>query len=86
MARKFLYLIAVLVVLVIVALAAMRIWSLELTRFAFVPRGGFEQKGPLPDGAYKAPGMWFSRPGIANDPARLHPEGMKTEVGRSRAR
>ncbi|WP_371431511.1 DUF3089 domain-containing protein [Novosphingobium sp.] len=85
MARKFLYLIAVLVVLVIVALAALRLWSLELTRFAFVPRSGFEQKGPLPDGAYKAPGMWFSRPGIANDPAQLRPQGMKAEGDRSRA-
>jgi hypothetical protein len=67
------------------ALAALRPWSLELTRFALVPRSGFEQKGLLPDGAYKAPGMWFSRPGIANDPAQLRPQGHEGRGDRSRA-
>ena len=48
MARKFLYFIALLIVMVIAALLALRIWSAELTRFAFVPRGPFETLPPLP--------------------------------------
>jgi hypothetical protein len=75
MARKFLYFIAVLIVMVIAALLALRIWSVELTRFAFVPRGAFEAQAPLRAGIYDDPAMWVSRPGTANDPAQYHPEG-----------
>ncbi len=79
LARKFLYLIVLLVVLVIAALLAMRVWSAELSRFAFVPRGGYETQQPLPAGAYADPGqwqaMWVSRPGAKNDPAQYLPEG-----------
>lgn len=75
MARKFLYFIALLIVMVIAALLALRIWSVELTRFAFVPRGAFEAQAPLRAGIYDDPAMWVSRPGTANDPAQYHPEG-----------
>jgi hypothetical protein len=76
MARKFLYIVALLIVMVIAALLALRIWSAELTRFAFVPRGLFETLQPLPANAYADPGMWVSRPGTANDPAQYKPEGL----------
>ncbi|MBX9884268.1 MAG: DUF3089 domain-containing protein [Novosphingobium sp.] len=75
MARKFLYFIALLIVMVIAALLALRIWSAELTRFAFVPRGPFETMAPLRTGAYDDPAMWVSRPGITDDPAQYRPEG-----------
>ena len=75
MARKFLYAIAVLIVMVIAALLALRIWSAELTRFAFVPRGAFEAQAPLRAGTYDDPAMWVSRPGTPDDPAQYHPEG-----------
>ncbi len=75
MVRKFLYIIAVLIVLVLAGLLALRIWSAELTRFAFVPRGGFEAQQPLRAGIYDDPAMWVSRPGTANDPAQYQPEG-----------
>lgn len=77
MARKFLYSVAILIVLVIAALLVLRVWSKELTQFAFVPRGGFEQLQPLPATAYDDPGMWISRPGTKDDPAQLMPEGAK---------
>lgn len=80
MARKFLYFIVVLIVLVIAALLALRIWSAELTRFAFVPRGQFETLQPLPANAYADPKMWVSRPGTANDPAQYRPEGVATSA------
>ena len=75
MARKFLYFMVLLVVMIIAALLALRIWSTELTRFAFVPRGPFETLQPLPAGAYADPKMWVSRPGMPNDPAQYLPEG-----------
>jgi len=37
MAKKFLYLIAIIIVLMIAALAALQIWSKELTQAALVP-------------------------------------------------
>ena len=82
MARKFLYLIAILTVLVIAALFALRIWSKELTEFAFVPREEFVEQAPLEVNAYENPSMWFSRPGMGSalgpgtgqpDPARWMP-------------
>lgn len=74
MARKFLYLIAILVVLIIGALAALRIWSSELTELAFVPRSQFEKQEPLQANAYEDPAMWFARPGLGGEnPARWTP-------------
>lgn len=75
MARKFLYFVALLIVMVLAALLALRIWSAELTRFAFVPRGAFEAQPALRAGIYDDPAMWVSRPGTANDPAQYMPEG-----------
>ena len=74
MARKFLYLVAFLVFLVIAGAIALNIWSKELTRFAFVPKGEFVEQSPLADIAYQDPAMWLSRPGMgARDPARWQP-------------
>ena len=75
MARKFLYFVALLTVMVIAAMFALRIWSAELTRFAFVPRGAFEAQAPLRAGIYGDPAMWVSRPGKADDPAQYRPAG-----------
>ena len=82
MARKFLYLIALLTVLVIAALFALRIWSRELTEFAFVPRSEFVQQASLAPNAYEDPTMWFSRPGIGqDDPSRWQPAPDAPEEG-----
>lgn len=75
MARKFLYFVALLIVMAIAALFALRIWSAELTRFAFVPRGVFEAQPALRAGVYDDPAMWVSRPGAVDDPAQYRPEG-----------
>lgn len=78
MARKFLYVVAGLVVLVIAALFALRIWSDELTEFTFVPGGPFEPQPAIAANAYADPAMWYSRPGMAagEDPARFAPAGL----------
>ncbi len=75
MARKFLYIIAGLIVLVIIAGFALRIWSKELTRLALVPTTEFEQQDPLAANAYNDPKMWFARPGMEGEnPARWQPQ------------
>jgi hypothetical protein len=76
MARKFLYFIAVCIVLAIAVMIALRLWSDKLTRIAFVPDSSFVEQQPLEANAYHDPSMWFSRPGLGetNDPARWQPE------------
>lgn len=74
MARKFLYGIAAIIILVIAGAFALSLWSTELTRVAMVPRGEFVEQQPLDQNAYLDPDMWFSRPGIGtDDPARWQP-------------
>lgn len=74
MARKFLYLVAVVIVLVIVALIVLRIWASELTALALVPTAEFSEQPALADNAYADPAMWYSHPGMgAADPARWQP-------------
>jgi len=82
--HKFLYLVAGLIVLVLIALTALSIWSTELTRFTFVPRGPLEAIAPLPANAYGRPEMWISRPGKADDAAQFLPPGAaRSERGRT---
>ena len=77
MARKFLYVIAGLVVLVLAALVLMRIYADELTEMAFVPDTKFVAQPPMPPSAYNDPRMWISRPGAGeNDPSRWLPPGV----------
>lgn len=74
MARKFLYIIAGIVVLVMVGAIGLAIWSRQATEIAFVPRGEFVEQPPLAANAYNDPAMWYSRPGIGtSDPARYEP-------------
>ena len=79
MARKFLYFIATMIILVIAGAFVLNIWSKELTEFALVPRGDFVEQQPLDQNAYQDPNMWFSRPGIGiDDPARWQPASRET--------
>lgn len=74
MARKFLYIIAIIIVTLIVGAIALSIWSREVTEIAMVPRGEFVEQQALEDNAYQDPDMWYSRPGIGtSDPSRYQP-------------
>ncbi|WP_343519147.1 DUF3089 domain-containing protein [Sphingomonas sp.] len=75
MARKFLYLVAVLIVLAIAATFAYRIWGAELLRQAMVPGGRFESQAALPTDSYARPEMWMARPDRPHNPALWTPEG-----------
>lgn len=75
MARKFLYIVAVLIVLALAATFAYRIWGAELLRQAMVPGGRFESQAALPANSYKRAEMWLARPDMAGNPALWVPEG-----------
>ena len=78
MARKFLYIVAALIVLVIAALLAYRLWGMEMIRAVMVPREAFAPLQPLPANAYDDPKMWIARPDIGrNEPALWTPAGVK---------
>ncbi len=75
MARKFLYVFAILIVIVIGAGFAFRIFGDKAIELAFVPSAEFVEQDPLQANAYLDPDMWFSRPGFApdKDPSRWQP-------------
>ena len=74
MAKKFLYFVAICIVLVLAALIALRFWSDEIAAVALVPTTEFVEQEPLELNAYQDPAMWYSRPGIGvSDPARWQP-------------
>lgn len=74
MVRKFLYLVAAVIVIVILGMIALSIWSREATEIAFVPRGEFVEQEALAENAYENPDMWYSRPGLGlSDPSRYQP-------------
>ncbi len=76
MARKFLYLTAGVIILIVAGLFALRLWSQQLTEIAFVPSVEFTEQASLTEDAYVNPKMWISHPGLETpDPARWLPEG-----------
>ena len=77
MVRKFLYVVAVFVVLLIAGAFALRIWGDDLARTAFVPSGRFVEQDALAGNAYADTAMWLSHPRFtaATDPAHWRPEG-----------
>ncbi|WP_347303168.1 DUF3089 domain-containing protein [Croceibacterium sp. TMG7-5b_MA50] len=81
MARKFLYVMAGIIVLGAGVLFALRIWGSDLARVAFIPTDGFQAQAPLARTAYTDPTMWLARPGIRRDtdPARWLPAGVPQE-------
>lgn len=77
MARKFLYVFAIIIVLIIAAVFALRLWSGKLTEIALVPDRGFEQPAPVAANRYGDAAMWISRPDEgSDDPARWLPQGL----------
>lgn len=78
MARKFLYFIAVCIILVLGAFAALRMFPMQLSQAAFVPRADFEQQAAATPNAYADAAMWFARPGLAVNPAAWRPAELGT--------
>ena len=66
---------ALFVVLAVIEAALLHWGWASFEPFLMAPRVPFAALPPLPKGAYAAPGMWLSRPGLADDPARFLPPG-----------
>ncbi len=73
MARKFLYGVTAIIVLMLAGAIVLTVWSTELTRMALVPTTAFEQQPSLRANAYAEPTMWFERPGTGRSLARWQP-------------
>ncbi|WP_374410476.1 DUF3089 domain-containing protein [Novosphingobium colocasiae] len=76
MVRKFLYAIAVLLVVLVIGRVALTFWSEDLTERAFVPDADFTPLRPLPSAAWDDAAMWIARPDIAGNPSLYRPEGL----------
>lgn len=77
MARKFLYLIATIVFLVVAAFSIYRLFPQQIFAAAFVPSTEFVKPETVETSAYANAAMWFSRPEITgpSNPALWTPEG-----------
>jgi len=74
MAKKFLYFIAVCIVLFLVGRIGYEIFQKEIAQIALVPSSEFTPQEPLEVNAYEDPALWISRPGVGvSDPARWQP-------------
>ena len=75
MARKFLWLIAILTALVLLAAIIWRMFAEPLIRFAFVPSGSYAESELAPAPDYQAAENWVARPDIPANPALWTPKG-----------
>jgi hypothetical protein len=75
LARKFLYVVAILIVLAIAAAFAYRLFGPQLMRAAMVPSATFEALPGAPANAYENPAMWIGRPDRPGNPALWTPAG-----------
>ncbi len=83
MARKFLYVIAALIVLVLAGMIALSLFWDRATEIALVPSSAFVEQDALSSNAYQDKAMWFSRPDIPaeSDPARWLPAAQSSADG-----
>lgn len=75
LARKFLYVIAVLIMLTVAGGFAYNLFGKQMMRFAFVPSGAFEDMPTLAGNAYGDAKMWIARPDRPGNPALWAPAG-----------
>lgn len=78
MARKFLYLIAALIILFMAGRLALSFYPEQLTRAAFTPSGAFMAQAAAPTSAYADPQRWIARPDLTKPgPAQWQPAGLQ---------
>lgn len=77
LARRFLWIVAGLVVLLLIGALVYRIFQMDLMKAALVPSVAFEeQEKPEPGPAYADAAMWLARPDIPGNPSLWTPEGI----------
>lgn len=74
-ARRFLYLVAVLIVLAVAALIAWQVWGADLMRAYMKPSIAFAESPPPPPTFYDRPDAWIARPGVPSQDALWTPSG-----------
>jgi hypothetical protein len=74
-ARRFLWIIAILIMLVIAGAFVYRLFGPQLMRAAMVPSVSFEKSEKAPDPLYGNPQGWLAHPALPDNPARWTPEG-----------
>lgn len=77
MARKFLYVMIVLILLAVAGAFVYRFYAKDLMKAALIPSEKFEGGPTTPEQAYEKPDMWLARPDIANNPALWTPANFK---------
>lgn len=79
LARKFLYLIATIIFVLVGAFAAYRLFPQQIFAAAFVPSTEFVKQEEIETSAYADKDMWFSRPEITGtaNPALWTPDGFE---------
>jgi hypothetical protein len=88
LARKFLWVVAGLIVLVLAGALAYRLFGVELMRLTMVPTVAFEAAPAPAAGAYAREDMWIARPGLRDNPSLWTPAGIAPDgetPGRPRA-
>ncbi|WP_108810156.1 DUF3089 domain-containing protein [Sphingorhabdus sp. Alg231-15] len=79
MARKFLYFVAAMIVLVIAGAFVLRVYGEELAEVVFVPDTEFQAQEVLEDSIYADVSMWYARPEIKKgNPALWLPQGYES--------
>jgi hypothetical protein len=74
-ARRFLYVIAGLIMLTLAAALAYRLFGEQIIRAALIPSVPFDQSPQAAAPDYARPESWLSRPDLAKDPSRWAPKG-----------
>jgi hypothetical protein len=90
LARRFLWVVAGLIALVLVGAIGYRLFEDRLFKLALVPNVKFEDSAPAPAGpTYADAAMWIARPDIPGNPASWLPAGFQAQpapiAGRDRA-
>ncbi len=80
MARKFLYFIAAIILLIVAAGVVYQLFPGWIARTAFVPSTEFKPQAAVAPNAYGDPKMWFARPGMEKDPSAWRPAADGSET------
>ena len=79
LARRFLWVVAGLTVLVLAAALVYRLFGTELIRLTLVPTAAFEGGPPAAPSGYGDKGRWIARPDMPASPASWLPAGIRRE-------
>lgn len=83
LARRFLWIIAGIIMLLLAGALAYRLFERDLMRAALVPSVAFQEaQAPPPGSAYDEASMWIARPDIPANPALWLPKDFVTETNR----